>query len=185
MNSRVHPNYKTTYHVTNWADLPLDKATSKCEKILGKVVFKHMSTVLKARGKCQSKGEKIGAMDNTVCASATEDKITSNRTKSNTLLGKSCGAGASLTDLDSCDTVSLSGLQTCALETSEANAESTFQGLTGNAVPALSWATEIQPLFTTQCSSGFCHTGGNTAGNLENLDDCNLGYAALVSASSF
>lgn len=166
------------------------KDEEKCHGAVAKNQAKYVAAVLKERTKCQSSAEKGGAIETSGCEpggnAAVDIKIGNARDKAQAGIEKACAAvQPDFAAIDSCEAGSnLSALVDCVLDDADDVANELFSGYyqLGPTLP-FTW-TEIQTLFSASCSGLACHTNGQGAGGLTDLDLYDEGYDSLVTSDA-
>ncbi len=159
--------------------VPMDKGDAKCHGGVGKNQGKHFSTVLKERVKCQNGAEKKeGATTTDWCLTANpKQKISGSRSKAEAGIAKSCGS-ADLSNIDSCDDLSVGNLKSCSLDDADTRADTLFLALystSGSVVTTTTTTTTLPPADARCPDHGTITLHAGTGGSCNNDSDCAVG----------
>ncbi|HYB99027.1 MAG TPA: hypothetical protein VEC57_07800 [Candidatus Limnocylindrales bacterium] len=162
--------------------VPMGGIEAKCHSTIGKVHGKLLNTVMKVRTKCQNLSDKAGGEDTAACAGTSDDVINVTRQKGEDAITVACQPVGELSDVDSCNDSSLSGLADCVMDEAETTGEMLYLYMYGEEpVGAFTW-TEINSLFTTSCATPACHNAASNQGGLNLGGTPAANYGELVNA---
>ncbi|HYC53476.1 MAG TPA: hypothetical protein VEL28_00855 [Candidatus Binatia bacterium] len=161
--------------------VPLGGIEAKCHATIGKTHGKLMSTVIKTRSKCQGLSDKGGGEDTSACADLASDTIDVTRQKGEEAITVACQPVDDLSDVDSCNTSSLSGLADCVMDAAEDSGQLMYLYMYGED-GVVTWS-EINGLFTTSCAQPSCHNSASSQGGLNLGGTPTQNHAELVNAA--